>query len=483
MARPARPQRPRHRAIIALAWLIAGAVVGATPAAAADPVVMAAGDIACPSAGSASAGLCSDLYTSNLARTQKSSASGLAALLAVGDTQYEDSTVAEYASGFNRSWGAADLRSVLRPVPGNHEYDIAGAPGYFQYFSSIGVGAGESGKGWYSYNIGAWHVVALNSSDGCQVVSCAAGSEQETWLKADLAASSQPCQLVYWHHPLSTAPAEVPIWQDLYAAGVDFVVTGHVHGYTPPRGLDPSGRPDANGPREAIVGTGGKDGGVYGLLKLTLHPNSADWSFVGTTSNSGSATCRAVAPPPPPAPPPPSKPDSAFNAAVSGLTATFSDTSTNGPTGWVWDFGDGSGIAAGGDPSPNPSHTYASAGTYTVKLTASNAGGAGTTATRQVTVVSAVATRIVVRLTPAQARAALRREVGKRLRHWKITRITCRPTKNARQARCTFRARRHARTARGSGTVTALSAASGSFRLKVRISGHRPRVWKGRTKV
>jgi PKD repeat protein len=287
--------------------------------------------------------------------------------------------------------------------------------------------------------------------------------------------------LVYWHHPLSTAPAEQPIWQDLYAAGVDFVITGHVHGYTPPRGLDPSGRPDANGPREAIVGTGGKDGGVYGVLKLTLHVGSADWNFVGTVSNSGSATCRGPAmppPPPPPSPPPAPAPVSAFNASVSGLTATFTDASTNGPTGWTWDFGDGSGIAPGTDPSPNPVHTYGRPGTYTVKLTASNAGGAGSTATRQVTV-----RPTAVRLTAAQARVALRREIRKRLRAWKITRVACAPTKNPRQARCTFRARRHGRSARGSGTVTAGSASSGSFRVKVRISGHRPRTWKGPVKV
>jgi PKD repeat protein len=483
MARPPPRQRSRHCAVIALLSLILmGVAVGAKPAAAADPVIMAAGDIACQSAGSASAGPCSDLYTSNLARSQKNSASGLAALLAVGDTQYEDGTLGDYSSGFNRSWGGADLRGLLRPVPGNHEYHTGGASGYYQYFPSIGVNVGASGKGWYSFNIGTWHIVALNSSDGCQAVTCAAGSEQETWLKADLAASSRSCQVVYWHHPLSTAPAEVPIWQDLYAAGVEFVITGHIHGYTPPRGLDPSGRPDANGPREAIVGTGGYGGGVYGLLKMTLHANSADWSFVGTTSDSGSATCRGpVARLPAPPPPPPPKPDSAFSATVSGLTATFTDTSTNAPSGWVWDFGDGTGIAAGADPTRNPSHTYAHAGTYTVKLTASNAGGAGTTATHQITVPVG---RIAVRLTPAKARAALRRELTKRMGHWKITRITCARTKNARKARCTFRARRHGRTARGSGTVTALSATSASFRLKVRLPGHRrPRTWAGRMKV
>jgi hypothetical protein len=459
--------------------MLAGLVVGATPAVAADPVIMAAGDIACPSAGSASAGNCSDLYTSNLARAQKSSAGGLAALLAVGDTQYDTSALDQYANGFNLSWGATDLRGLLRPVPGNHEYLTAGASGYFQYFPGIGVNPGASGQGWYSYNIGAWHIVALNSSDGCQVVSCAAGSEQETWLKADLAASSQPCQLAYWHHPLSTAPAEQPIWQDLYAAGVDFVLTGHVHTYTPPRALDPSGRPNPNGPLEAIVGTGGKDGGTYGLLKMTLHPTSADWTFVGTASNSGSATCRGTTTPPPPPPPPPPKPVSGFNAAASGLTATFTDTSTNGPTSWVWDFGDGSGIPAGADPAPNPSHTYARAGTYTVTLTASNGGGAGTAAARQVTVAAPAA----VRLTPARARAALRREVAKRLRHWTITRVTCNRTKNARQSHCTFRARHRGHTARGSGTVTALAAGGGAFRVKVHISGHRPRTWKGRITV
>ena len=262
-----RARRSRRAGAAAVLWIVLGALAQTAPAAAADPVIMAAGDIACDSAGSASPGLCSDLYTSNLALDQKNSAGGLAALLALGDTQYANSTVAEYARGFDRSWGRPELRGVLRPAPGNHEYNTPGASGYFDYFQSIGVNVGARGKGWYSYDVGTWHIVALNSSDVCTKVSCAAGSEQEKWLKADLAASNAPCTLAYWHHPLSTAAAERPMWQDLYDAGVDFVLTGHVHGYKAPRAIDPSGATDANGPREVVVGTGGKSGGTREILR------------------------------------------------------------------------------------------------------------------------------------------------------------------------------------------------------------------------
>jgi PKD repeat protein len=374
---------------------------GASTAAAADPVVMAAGDVACASPGSTTPGKCSQTYTSNLALAQQASPEGLAALLVLGDEQYPNGSLSDFQSYFDPSWGR--LRSVLRPAPGNHEYNTSGAAGYFDYFSSIGVPTGARGQGWYSFNVGTWHFISLNSSNGCSPVSCAAGSPQETWLRSDLAANAQPCVVAYWHHPLSNVVKERDMWQDLYDAGVDFVLTGHVHRYSRPTARDPNGTSDSNGPREAIVGTGGDDDNGSGLLKLTLHANSAEWSFVGSgASDSGSATCHGSAPPPPPPPPPPpSKPAPDFESTPEGLTVAFEDQSTNSPTSWTWSFGDGTTGTL-----QNPVHAYASAGTYTVTLTAKNGGGSAS-ATQRVTVSPAAASPLAGAATATPAAPAL----------------------------------------------------------------------------
>jgi PKD repeat protein len=346
------------------------------PAAAADPVVMAAGDIACDSPGSTTPGPCSQAYTANLLVTQKRSVEGLAAVLTLGDNQYDAGALGDFENYFDPTWG--QLRSILHPALGNHEYDVPGASDYFDYFAGAGVRAGNRGQGWYSFDLGSWHLIALNSSDGCSPVSCAEGSPQETWLRSDLARTTQPCLLAYWHHPLSYAPAEEDIWQDLYDAGADLVLVGHHHTYVRPVAHDPNGASDPRGPREAVVGTGGKSGGVYGVLKLTLHAGSFDWRFVGSgASDSGSASCHG----PVPAPPPP-RPTASFTATTSELTVDLTDTSTGPPTSWSWTFGDGSSSTA-----QNPSHAYAQAGTFTVALTVTNAGGQDT-ATRQVTIVA-----------------------------------------------------------------------------------------------
>jgi PKD repeat protein len=371
----------RRLCLIAAALAALALPIGAR-AAVADPVVMAAGDIACGSPGSTTPGLCSQAYTANLLLSQKHSSEGLAAVLPLGDNQYPSGALSDFLSYFDPTWG--QLHGIMHPVLGNHEYDTAGAPGYFDYFAGVGVGTGNRGEGWYSYDIGSWHLIALNSSNGCSPVSCAKGSPQETWLRSDLASNTQPCLLAYWHHPLSYAPAEHDIWQDLYDARADLVLVGHHHGYDPPVAHDASGAPDPAGPREVVVGTGGADGGVYGVLKLTLHASSFEWRFVGTgATDSGSAVCHGrVLPPPPPPPPPPPSPTASFTATTSGLTASFTDTSTGAPTSWSWSFGDGSTSTA-----QSPWHTYAQGRTFTVTLTATNASG-NDTATRQVTVVA-----------------------------------------------------------------------------------------------
>lgn len=384
----------RWIAVLAGLSLTTCAAALAPAAQGADPVVMAAGDIACDNAGTTTPGACSQRYTAGLALTQKSSPEGLAALIAPGDLQYPVGGLSDFQTWFGTSWGQPALRSVLRPAPGNHEYQTSGAAGYFDYLSSVGVPAGARGQGWYSFDVGSWHFVALNSSNGCSPVSCVTGSAQETWLRSDLAATSQPCIAAFWHHTLATAPKLKDIWQDLYDAGADFVLDGHVHGYRKPVARNASGAADPNGPREVVVGSGGKSSGVYGLLKLTLHADGADWRFVGSgASDSGTATCHG-------APAPPAKPVAGFSSTTSGLDATFADTSSGSPTTWAWSFGDGTASSAQNPPT----HTYAQPGTYTVSLTATNGGGSSTVS-RPVTVSAAgpVAVATLVADTKANA--------------------------------------------------------------------------------
>jgi dienelactone hydrolase len=300
--------------------------IGAS-AAVADPVVMAAGDIACGSPGPTTPGPCSQAYTANLLLAQQRSAEGLAAVLPLGDNQYPSGALGDFQRYFDPTWG--QLHSIMHPVLGNHEYDTPGASGYFDYFAGLGVGTGSRGRGWYSYDVGSWHLIALNSSDACSPVSCAKGSAQETWLRSDLASTTKPCLLAYWHHPLSSAPAEKDIWQDLYDAGADLVLVGHIHDYIRPVARAPSGAPDPAGPREVVAGTGGANGGVYGVLKLTLHAGSFDWRFVGSgASDSGSAACHSPAlpppAPPPPHPPPAPPPGPTAASAVTAASAALS---------------------------------------------------------------------------------------------------------------------------------------------------------------
>lgn len=375
------PVRPRtmpaaRRLGLASAVALLLALVAGPVAASADPVIMAAGDISCQQPGSASPGKCSSVYTSNLALAQQASPEGLAALLAIGDEQYDAGTLANFNAYYDPSWGR--LNSVIKPAPGNHEYLVSGASGYFDYFAAHGVQTGGR-NGWYSYNIGTWHLISLNSSDGCQPVGCTSGSAQETWLRNDLALNQQPCVIAYWHHPLGNAAKEQDMWQDFYNAGVDFVLTGHVHSYAAPKAINPYGNSDPNGPRQVVIGTGGDDTHGSGLLKMTLHPDSANWQFVGSgASDAGSATCHAGSPGPVPQPQPAPRPPVADWEATqdpSTLSVAFEDISSAIPqvTGWAWDFGDGTT-----SDKQTVLHTYAKAGTYHVTLKVTNTGGSDT---------------------------------------------------------------------------------------------------------
>ena len=353
----------RRSVVLAAVSLLLSLVVGVSVASAAGEVVMAAGDVACSNAGTTSPGACSQRYTAGLALQQQQTR--LDALIAPGDLQYENGGLSDFQKYFGTSWGVPALRGVLRPALGNHEYQTSGAAGYFDYFNSIGVGVGARGQGWYSFDVGSWHFVALNSSNACSPVSCAVGSPQETWLRADLAATTKPCIGAFWHHPLSSAPKLKDFWQDLMNVGADIVIDGHVHGYKNKPPHDASGSANPNGMREFVAGSGGKSSGVYGLLKLTLASNGADYRFVGSgASDSGTITCHGPAGGP-------SQPVAGFTSSTSGLTATFTDTSTTtGTATYAWDFGDSTSSTA-----RNPVHAYTQDGTYQVKLTVTDAGG------------------------------------------------------------------------------------------------------------
>jgi len=234
---------------------------------------------------------------------------GYQAFLALGDLQYDTGGNNAFKRSYDPSFGR--VFSITKPAPGNHEYGTKGASGYFRYF---GAAAGDPTKGYYSFDIGQWHIVALNSN--CGAVSCDAGSAQEQWLRADLAAHPTLCSLVYWHHPLYSSGQHginkkmVPLFQAAYDGGVDVALVGHDHDYERFALQDAAGQADPNGVREFVVGTGGRNHyhlgkarrnsearnfNTFGILALTLHPGSYDWNFVpepgGEFTDSGSQPC------------------------------------------------------------------------------------------------------------------------------------------------------------------------------------------------
>ena len=230
----------------------------------------------------------------------------------VGDNVYPSGTAAEFEDCYGPSWGRHKART--RPAPGNHEYFTAGASGYFGYF---GAAAGDPSRGYYSYDRGGWHVVALNSN--CKEVGgCDADSPQGRWLRNDLAASPAECTLAYFHNSLFSSgsdhgdqPMVRPLWNALYAADAEVVVGAHDHDYERFAPQRPDGaRDDSRGIRQFVVGTGGgsrhgfgevgpnsqaRSATAPGVLRLTLEPGSYSWGFVPvagkTFTDSGATSC------------------------------------------------------------------------------------------------------------------------------------------------------------------------------------------------
>jgi hypothetical protein len=229
-----------------------------------------------------------------------------AAVLTLGDHAFEDGSAGEFADCYDPSWGRFEART--KPTVGNHDYQTPGASGYFGYFGYFGGAAGSPDRGYYSYDLGRWHVVSLNSMCGNaagefrQPGGCAPDSPMVTWLEQDLAANPRACTLATFHHPLFNSgnlgnhPNTKPIWDALYAAGADVVLNAHQHAYERFAPQTPEGAADPErGMREFVVGTGGashepfgavqphsqvRNADTYGVLKLTLHPKGYDWRFV-----------------------------------------------------------------------------------------------------------------------------------------------------------------------------------------------------------
>jgi hypothetical protein len=355
----------------------------AAPAGAADPVVVAAGDVACDPGSSGfndgngtqppaeTPGRCHMKYTADLV-----DALAPGYVLGVGDLQNSDGTLAKFNQSYDPSWGRFAAKTY--PVPGNHEYQANLAEGYFDYFhdrlTGLGVDPDDPHGGWYSFDVpvagASWHVVAINSECAAGEAAargwtggCAAGSAQEQWLRADLAANRSDCTLAFWHHPLLSSggngstptsgdsPQMKPIWDDLYADYADIVLSAHRQEYERMAPQDPAGVPrPGRGIREWVVGTGGEilhplpqpavppkpasevlNNTRFGVLKLTLHGPAGghprgwyQWEFVGDGvsgsdfADSGSGDC--VGPPPAAAAQPAAQKQAAADAVAPKLS-------------------------------------------------------------------------------------------------------------------------------------------------------------------
>ena len=224
----------------------------------------------------------------------------------VGDNAYMTGSTENFLRCYEPTWGRHKART--RPTPGNHEYETPGAAGYFAYF---GLNAGVPGIGYYSYELGAWQIFALNSE-----VSMSSGSAQIAWLRAELAARPTRCALAYFHEPLFGSgtnggdPRSREAWRVMYDSGVDVILSGHNHSYERFAPQDPNGRFDPErGIRQFVAGTGGAPttgfpqvqpnsemrSSTWGVLKLTLRPTQYTWEFVPVPGqplpDSGSASC------------------------------------------------------------------------------------------------------------------------------------------------------------------------------------------------
>ncbi len=283
------------------------------------PVIAAAGDLVC--VGPLEAAW--ECRHEDVARVIETVAPD--ALLLLGDLQYESGTLEEFRAQFEPTLGK--FRSITRPVPGNHEYFTPRARGYFDYFNGVDSATGLAGhrsRGYYSYDVGVWHLVAINSN--CAAIGgCAQGSAQERWLRADLAQHRSKCLLAYWHAARFSSGGHgdaremTAMWSALQDARADLVLAGHDHDFERFAPMRADGtRDETAGIRSFVLGTGGRSANrflkiransevhrddLFGVLRLTLDTGSYTWQFVDAASqkpaDEGSGRCKG----PPPAEP------------------------------------------------------------------------------------------------------------------------------------------------------------------------------------
>ena len=307
-----------------------------------------------------------------------------------GDLAYPSGTAAQLENCYDPSWGRHAWRT--RPVPGNHDYETLGAVPYFEYF---GPAAGNPSQGYYSYDVGDWHIVALNS-ECVEIRGCLDGSPQARWLREDLVRHSKLCTLAYLHKPrfssVRSDRAVSDLWRILQAAGVEVIVAGHEHFYERFSPQDADGNFDPFGIRQFVVGTGGAsltdalssapnsevlNAEAFGLLKLTLNAQSYDWEFVPVSgqafTDSGSDVCFQVNQTP-------------FTDAGPDRTATWPDPLVvtgrviddgfPSPPGTVqisWTQISGPGTVSFGDTtSPETSLSFSKPGQYVLRLSATD---------------------------------------------------------------------------------------------------------------
>jgi PKD repeat protein len=376
---------------------------------AADPVIVAAGDIVCGN--NTPVGTpCKHAQTAQLIGAINPNA-----VLPLGDNQYENGTLAEFNTLYGPTWGA--YKSITYPAVGNHEYQTPNASGYFDYFNGVGVQSGRAGdrsKGYYSFDLGAWHLIALNSNCA-SIGGCGAGSAQEAWLRADLAAHPSVCTLAYWHHPLFSSgvhgndPSTQALWKALTDFNADVVLNGHDHNYERFAKQTSTGVLDnAHGVRSFVVGVGGKEQRVLGItrpnselransslgvLKLTLHPTSFDWQFVPVPgdplNDSGSQAC--VVPTSNQSPTASISSPSNGTTVVQGTSVSFAGTGSDPEDGTLtgsaltWTSSIDGVIGTG----TSFSKSNLSAGQHTISLTAKDAQNATGTATRTINIIAA----------------------------------------------------------------------------------------------
>jgi hypothetical protein len=251
---------------------------------AAPLIVVAAGDVSAPE-------VAVQALTANLVESLHP-----AAVLVLGDAQYGEGTIEQFEHAYEPTWGR--FKAITWPVPGNHEYK-SGGHGYFAYF---GARAGEEARGFYSFDLGDWHFIALNTGDECHAIGCDAESAQAKWLEADLAASTKKCTIAYWHHPRFGSghhgrfePAAT-FWKILAAHHVELVLNGHEHLYERLAPMNAEGAPSVDGTTELIIGTGGigftefngtpeptsvvHQNDTSGVMKLLLFADRWDAEFV-----------------------------------------------------------------------------------------------------------------------------------------------------------------------------------------------------------